>query len=184
MREKGFTTVVFILLGLVLLILVGGGAYYFGAQKNSTSQQTQDNAVTNPTQSPQTDRTASWKTFTSNKKLFSFKYPDGWALTSAELDPNEPRMDLRKNQTNLTIRLFATKYEVEPSVIRSETITVGDKPMIFNYYTSSVTNQLSAYSQPQSNLPFNQINFYLDENSQTADLEELKVILSTFRFTD
>lgn len=84
-----------IILGvLALLLLVGGGAYFLGAQNNKTSIQItnpQNSAVINPTnipaatQAPQTNGTDTWKTYTSSKASYSFKYPTEWPLVNVPI---------------------------------------------------------------------------------------------------
>lgn len=87
-NQKGFLPII---LGIfVLLLVVGGGAYYLGTQNSRTAPQAQNtntqpttnpqnNTATDPTdapittQSPQSDETAGWKTYSSS--ILSFKYP-------------------------------------------------------------------------------------------------------------
>ncbi len=104
-----------IILGIiVLLLVVGSGAYYLGTQKSNTANQTvniqpttsQNSAVANPTdtpvatQTPQSNEaTTDWKTYSSAKAKYSFKYPTEWPLVNV---PPSQGCDVCVEQINFT----------------------------------------------------------------------------------
>lgn len=108
-NQKGFFPVI---LGvLLLLVIIAGGAYYLGTQTSTTSTQpptNQNNVRTNPTQTPEitqvpqtNDSIVNWKTYTSTKAKYSFKYPTEWPLVNV---PPSQGCDVCVEQINITFK--------------------------------------------------------------------------------
>ena len=83
MNQKGLTSILIVLL-LFGVVALTGGAYYFGkitVRKNDFSDQ---NPMVSPSKQPEVtskqspDPVTDWKTYTSGKYGFSFKYPSTW----------------------------------------------------------------------------------------------------------
>lgn len=72
MNQKGFA-VNYLIIGLIILALISG-AYYFGKITNKPTISSQQQT----TQTPFTDETPNWKTYTSQEVNYSFKYPSDW----------------------------------------------------------------------------------------------------------
>lgn len=161
-----------------ILVLVSLLTLLLGSRSKTTS-------VPTPTGSVMMEN---WKTYTNKKNSFSFSYPDTWIFTSSETEQYEPRIDLQHERTLFTIYLSKVNSEFESiPIIRKETIKIDDRLVIFEYYNSTITKQLSGHSDlslPENTLPFYTINFHLDETNKDSDLSTIKQILSTFKFTD
>lgn len=77
--SKGFASS--ILLVALLLVAVGGGVYYLGTKNSARLDSSFPSQTSSPTQtpsSPEVEKTANWKTYTSTK--YSVKYPPNWTL--------------------------------------------------------------------------------------------------------
>lgn len=93
-NQKGFFPIAAVI--IVLLIVVAAGVYYLGTQQNkpnspSASQNSQQTvspieslqyppSTTNPI--PTSSTMANWKSYTSTKAKYSFKYPPEWPIVN------------------------------------------------------------------------------------------------------
>lgn len=114
MKQKGQSAIL-MLLGILILVGVAGGAYFLGSQ---TPPKPQNPVVTSSPQSTMVsqnipssvvDETVNWKTYTSTKYGYSFKYPDSLEIT-LDVDFSSLRnptwlqsMDITKKGTNHSI---------------------------------------------------------------------------------
>ena len=88
--------IVSILAIVIALFAFGIGGYFLGVNKNQTTPQSQQVTVSptfvqpSPTNNPisvENSATANWKTYTSTKANYSFKYPSEWPLVNVPESP-------------------------------------------------------------------------------------------------
>lgn len=128
MSQRGFFPLIFGV--LVLLVVIAGGAYYLGTQNNRSDSQlqntnnqpttnSQNETVTNPavvpsTANPQFSETTNWKTYTSTKANYSFKYPTEWSLINV---PPSQGCDVCVEQIDFTPKYNPNSGDATISVI-------------------------------------------------------------------
>lgn len=81
MNQKGFANIILVLVIVALVGVVG----YFVLVKKSEPVAQRTTPISTQTKTPAStptpkDETANWKTYTSDKDHFSFKYPPNWSL--------------------------------------------------------------------------------------------------------
>ncbi len=72
----------YVVLVVVLLAVVGAGSYFLGQQSGTQTAQPAASipTPTTPPTVPTPDETANWKTYSSSKYGFSFKYPSNYTV--------------------------------------------------------------------------------------------------------
>lgn len=124
--------------------------------------------------------TSNWKTYKNSTKNFSFNYPANWELKDNTVSELEPSVRLKNKGTLFTIYFERVEGLDTVKTIKEEKIPVGDKEILFQHYTTTVTAEQALHSNlKETGLPFYAINIYLDEKK---DLEIIKNILATFKF--
>lgn len=168
---------------VVLLVLTVIATVVVYVIKYSSSKPSQQNTIQRA--SPTPNPTANWKTYEGEG--FSFKYPSDWEFSDRSKVNFDPTVEIRKSDSYLNIYLeeLETKGLQNVKTIREEDILVGNKSIKFEFYTSTVTKQLSLHSDlSEKTLPFYAINIYLDKETKDSDLQVLNQVLSTFKFTE
>lgn len=133
-----------------------------------------------------TDQTANWKTYANDKYKFQIGYPNNWNLVSS--DDDYPIIRIENKSSSLAFYPYSNPDagKINVNIVKNETISVGQEAIVFNYYISTVTKQISAYSNLRATTSigksFKTVNFYLNEENKENDLNTIKQILSTFRF--
>lgn len=71
--QKGFSSI-FLVIGLLVIALIGG-AIYLGKTNSSNKQSIPSSSPQQATQTPSSDKTADWKTYTNTDYAYQLKYP-------------------------------------------------------------------------------------------------------------
>lgn len=164
--QKGFVGIIIL---VVVLILAGlGGAYYFSKSQVSKPQiqnstiisQTPQSIISASPAPAGTGETANWKTYVSEDKTFSFKYPPNGEVQSFSTDPqviinnnsNAPyfylTVEITGNPKNLTSRQVLENEVLE---LREDKNMPGDTgKSLANYRQSTITDYRSGVTQGTS----------------------------------
>lgn len=84
MSQKGFASILIVLVGIIVIAGVAGGAYYLGTQRPSSSPTLQPISQSTPVptannaESTTSAETADWKIYTDTTNRFTIKYPNSW----------------------------------------------------------------------------------------------------------
>ncbi|MCE9628458.1 MAG: hypothetical protein K8Q91_00440 [Candidatus Vogelbacteria bacterium] len=107
-NQKGFLTPL-IAVVVAVLVIGGGTSYYFKNRDQTSTVETLEKEILTKTNSQQ-DSITSWKTYTSEKDMFSFKYPPSWDLVDSGhgilLTNGEQRISI-----NVRLRNMAYEYQ-------------------------------------------------------------------------
>lgn len=113
-NQEGFS-VVEVLIVLIVLGLIGGAGWYVWKKNNDTKQTNTQNSQQNKQASdgPTPDAYTNWKTYSSTKGGFSFKYPNDWLVTGYKGTATVEAANLKGDEDQLRIQ---QKSEAEAKV--------------------------------------------------------------------
>lgn len=126
-NQKGFS-VVEVLIVFIVLGLIGGAGWYVWKKNNDTKPANTQNSEQNKQTSngPTPDEYTNWKTYTSTKGGFSFKYPNDWVITgfkgantveAANLKGDEDQLRItQKNEAESKVDNFGVNLSVGPTL--------------------------------------------------------------------
>jgi hypothetical protein len=125
-----------------------------------------------------------WKTYENKQYKFTFQYPTEWTVNDYD-----SRIDVKAGTGGTSLTFYfkndpdANGYDTLKTA-GAETLKLNTQIVTFHTYTSTVTQQPSAYAYTSS-VPIigsylQTINFYLDTKKTTSDLQIIKSILKSF----
>lgn len=171
MRQKGFVPV--IILVLVVLVVIG----YFSYKNYWPKLQ----ILSTPTPIPTVDPTANWKTYTSAKYKYSFKYPPNWIMDPDKQMPDEI-VNISKDLNSLSIYagLAFTKAPEGKARSKRREIKIARIDAVGEYYDGLY--ELISFTEKKT---VNTISLRYAMGSYSEDFENrFDQILSTFKFTE
>lgn len=219
--QKGFSAIL-ILVGLAAVIVVAGGLFYVGRltapkdqlQSSVSVIQSSPSSTITPTYQPSqtpvlTDETVSWKTYTSTKAGYYFKYPTEWPLNNQPESPQctvcveslifSPVYNPNSGDNNTAIILVFKESNIKSLDDYVNVHVKGDQSKVDLKYTTiggvkAVSYKLSGGIPPLPVIEYTVVKngFYyiirIDDSVETNKNKERNVMLfnemlSTFKFT-
>jgi len=136
--------------------------------------------------------TKDWKTYTDPRALFSFKYPSNWRMEKGDLgigemfgNPGEYQLTLNNASGEISFSSididpwgYADGMNPEAKLVNESLSNLNDKTY---YFKNNINNNVYYYrSFKLKNFP----NMIINTNYPDTDTDVVKLILSTFKFTD
>lgn len=184
-------TALYVVLVVLLLALVGVGSYFLGQQSGKQTTQPAY-TVTIPTTvpvSPTPDETANWKTFSSTKKSYTFKYPSSWTVQEDDY-LNLTEVAIPNALISITISEGPypfgfgdpnTKFEEKNITLTIDGKQYSTKEVIVN--NSSAYVNLKLNTEKNEHILFGAPNNAGSLNDYNNNKETILKLLSTFTFT-
>lgn len=195
---------------IILIAILSVGGYLLYSQQTRPTPPPQNPAVTppapqaTPAPSPTPDETTNWKTYTSTKYNFSFKYPETWIDVGSGGDPtletsisNEGKsaplagtnkhvfLMIQSNQGTKLAQCFATNLSKTDSKSTSDVIMSGYPAKKYSVDSSPPAGEL-AYATIYTTLYQNRcyiLEFLsLSKEARNSNMSTSDQILSTFKF--
>ena len=160
LRTRGFSVIAAVIIAVVALAAIGGGVWYYQKTRNTnnikSAQESQITATT--TESSSQNVTAGWKTYTSEKYGFEFKYPQDYKTIAPpkNIDTTPIIKHLWKSGGISPLFMLTSDQSTTPNVYSSLSIRIfnlnsyffADPPGGIEYNYNIVTGKWDKISPP------------------------------------